>query len=47
MTGGSDFHGDDDGTSPRAARRAVGGVTLPMAAWTALEARRAPAGAGR
>ena len=47
VTGGSDFHGDDDGTSPRAARRTVGGVTLPMAAWTALEARRASAGAGR
>jgi 3',5'-nucleoside bisphosphate phosphatase len=47
VTGGSDFHGDDDGTSPRAARRTVGGVTLPIAAWTALEARRTSAGPGR
>ena len=47
VTGGSDYHGDDDVTSPRAARRVVGGVTLPMAAWTALEARRTSAGAGR
>ena len=47
VTGGSDFHGDDDGTSPRAARRKVGSVTLPMAAWAALEARRASAGAER
>jgi 3',5'-nucleoside bisphosphate phosphatase len=46
VTGGSDFHGDDDGTSPRAPRT-IGGVTLPMAAWTALEARRASASAGR
>ena len=47
VTGGSDFHGDDDPPSQRDARRAVGGVTLPADAWAALEARRASAGAGR
>jgi len=39
VTGGSDFHGDDPMTD-RTRRRVVGGVTLPAAAWAAIEARR-------
>ncbi len=41
VTGGSDFHGDDP-MSDRTRRRVVGGVTLPAAAWAAIEARRRP-----
>ncbi|MBP7776667.1 MAG: PHP domain-containing protein [Acidobacteria bacterium] len=40
VSGGSDFHGDDP-MSDRASRRAVGGVTLPVDRWEALQTAHA------
>jgi predicted metal-dependent phosphoesterase TrpH len=42
VSGGSDFHGDDQ-VAQRARRRTLGGVSLPADAWEALHARAARA----